>query len=150
MIRIRKAIIEDEAKVIDLLRTYLSPIDSTIDWQMAAIIFQEIVKNDEKGTTLVAEQEGDLVGVLTLSYPVAIRCGGIYSSIEGFIVSERVQGKGVGGQLLEAAIAEATAKGCYEIQANRSSEVGYPLYLRHGLKDSGSHLMMKLPHQAMN
>ncbi len=153
MIRIRQATIEDEAGVFDLLRQLLFPSGeipggSTFDWQIGAATFREMVKNDEKGTILVAEEDADLVGLLTLSYPVAIRCGGRYTCIEEFIVSERTRGKGVGGQLLEAAIAEATSKGCDEIQVNRPSELGYPVYLQHGWEDLGKHLNMKLPRQA--
>jgi GNAT superfamily N-acetyltransferase len=149
MIRIRMATLEDEAKIIDLLRQFppsetLSSVNP-IDWQIGATAFREIVKNDEKGTVLVAEQDSDVVGIITLSYPAAIRCAGIYSCIEEFLVSDQVRGKGVGSQLIEAAITEATSKGCYEIQVNNPSEMGYPVYLRHGLEDVGRHLKMKLP-----
>ena len=152
MIEIRQAAIEDEARIINLLKLLAlsgeTPSDSTVDWQMAAIKFREIVKDDEEGTILVAEQDGDAVGVITLSYPVAIRRGRKCTYIEEFLVSEQVRGKGVGSQLLKAAIAEATAKGCYEIQVNNPSKLGYPVYVRHGLKNIGKHLTMKLPHQA--
>ena len=153
MIRIRQATIEDEVGVLDLLRQLLFPSgeipsESTFDWQIGTAIFREMVKNDEKGTILVAEEDDGLVGLLTLSYPVAIRCSGRYTCIEEFIVSERARGKGVGGQLLEAAITEATSKGCDEIQVNRPSELGYPVYLQHGWEDLGKHLNMKLPRQA--
>ncbi len=148
MIKIRKATIKDEAKVFSLFRQFPSS-ERPDNWQQfAARTFREVVKNEERGTILVAEQYGDVVGVLTLSYPVAIHCTGIYTCIEEFIVSNEMRGKGVGGQLLEAAIAEATAKGCYEIQINNPSELGYPVYLQHGLKDIGKHMKMKLPGKA--
>ena len=38
---------------------------------------------------------------------------------------------------MKAAIAEATERGCDELQVNAPSEAGYPLYLRHGFKDNG-------------
>lgn len=151
MIVIRKATLQDEAGIFDLLRQLLSgptPTENPIDRPISADTFREIVSNDEKGSILVAEQDDDIVGVITLSYPVAIRCGGIYSCIEEFIVSERIRGKGVGGQLLEAAIDQATSKDCREIQVNRPSEMSYPLYLQHGWKDLGKHLNMRLPRQA--
>jgi len=153
MLRIRKATTEDEAGVIDLLRQLLLPFggtrrESTIDWQTVATTLREIVNNDEKGTVLVAEENGDLIGAITLSYPTAIRYATIYACIEEFITSERARGKGVGSQLLEAAIAEATSKGCHEIQVNNPSEAGYPVYLRQGFKDIGKHLQMRLPQQA--
>jgi len=150
MVRIRKATIEDEAGVFDLLSQFQespTPSESASNWQRGAGTFREIVKDDEKGTVFVAEEDGDLLGVITLSYPTAIRCSGIYSCIEEFIVSQKARGKGVGGQLLEAAVAEVTAKGCYEIQVNRPSELGYPVYLEHGWKDLGKHLDMRLPRQ---
>jgi len=147
MITIHKATTEDEARVMDLLKQLLSPSGqySTLDGQTAAATFREIVNDDGKGTILLAEQDGEALGLITLSYPVALRCGGIYTCIEEFIVSEQARGKGVGGQLFEAAVAEATTRGCFELQVNNPSEMGYPLYLRHGMKDTGKHLNLKLP-----
>ncbi len=64
------------------------------------------------------------------------------------MVDENLRDKGIGGKLLEAAIAEATARGCDEIQVNRPSQLGYPVYLRHGLLDLGKHMNLKLPRKA--
>ena len=147
MIRTRKAMIKDEAKIFDLLRQLIpaeAPDYSPVRSQSGINTFREMVNNDEKGTILVAEEDNDVVGVITLSYPEAIRCGGKYTCIEEFIVSEQMRGKGVGGRLLEAAVKEATLKDCYEIQVNRPSELGYPLYIRHGWEDLGKHLNMRL------
>jgi len=150
MIEIRRAIVEDEGEIFDLFRQFTpgeTPPERLDRWQGGTGTFREIVNDDEKGTVLVAEEDNEVVGVITLSYPVAIRCGGIYTCIEEFIVSQKMRGRGVGGLLLEAAIAEATAKGCREIQVNRPSELGYPVYLEHGWADLGKHLNMKLPRQ---
>jgi GNAT superfamily N-acetyltransferase len=146
MIGIRQANLEDEARVMELLKLLLSPSGeySTLDWPVVTALFRKMVQNDGIGTVLLAEEDGDGVGVITLSYPVAIRCAGRYACIEEFIVSERVRGRGVGSQLLEAAIAEATSRGCDEIQCNGPSELGYPVYVRQGLKDIGKHLKLKL------
>jgi len=151
MINIHRATIEDENRVISLLQQLISPSSeySTLDRQTASATFRQIVTNEEKGTMLLAEQDGEAVGLITLSYPVALRCGGVYTCIEEFIVSEQARGKGVGGQLFEVAVAEATDKGCFELQVNNPSEMGYPLYLRHGMKDVGKHLNLKLPRQAL-
>jgi len=149
MINIRQATMGDEARVFDLLRQLLTPVaEHTFDWTTAAVLFREIVNNNDKGTIILAEQDGEAVGLITQSYPVAIRCRGIYSCIEEFIVSEKVRGKGVGTRLLEASITEATDKGCDEIQVNGPSELGYPVYINQGFKDIGKHLKMRLPRQA--
>ena len=151
MIEIRKATIEDEVGVFDLLRQLLSsvpPSESAVNSPSGTDTFGEIVNKDEKGTIFVAEEDDKMIGLITLSYPTAIRCGGKYSCIEEFIVSEQARGKGVGGKLLEVAIAEATARCCYEIQVNRPSELGYPVYLQHGWEDLGKHLDLRLPRKA--
>ena len=147
MIGIRRATIADEVGIFDLLGKLIpaeTAPDSPSRSESGLNTFRKLVDNTEKGTILVAEEDNNVVGVITLSYPVAIRCGGRYALIEEFIVSEQMRGKGVGGKLLEAAIREATSKNCYEIQVNRPSELGYPLYIRQGWKDLGKHLNLSL------
>jgi GNAT superfamily N-acetyltransferase len=147
MMNVRQATVEDEAQILALFGQFSSNQGPDAWVQSAAPTLREVVQNEELGTVLVAEEDGNLFGVITLSYPVAIRCAGIYSLIEEFIVSEGARGKGVGGQLLKAAVKEATRRNCYEIQVNRPSELGYPVYLEHGFKDMGKHLLMRLPRQ---
>jgi GNAT superfamily N-acetyltransferase len=148
MIEIRKATLQDEDQVFQLLKVLFSsslPEDEVRDWPSAVSQYRKIIGEEAKGAILVAEEGGVLLGVITLSYPEAIRCRGVYASIEEFVVSEKARGKGIGGRLLEAAIGEATARGCDEIDVNRPSASGYPLYTKHGIKDLGKSLMTKLP-----
>ena len=146
MVEVREATIGDEAGVFDLLKQLMSGAneESPINRQSGVDTYQQMLKG-ETGTVFVAIEDGSMLGLVTLSDPVAIRCGGTYSSIEEFIVSEQARGKGVGGALLEAAIARATGRGCYELLVSRPSELGYPVYLRHGWQDAGKALLMKLP-----
>jgi len=141
MVNVREATIEDQEEVFELLRQLMTSAtaESPINQPSAAETFRQVI-NQETGTVLVAEEDGEMLGLITLSYPVAIRCGGIYSCIEEFIVTEQARGKGVGSKLLQAAIDKATEKGSYELQVNRPSELGYPVYLRQGWKDLGKHL----------
>jgi len=144
MINIRKATLDDETRVIELIKEFPEG-EIVIDWNKAAAAFREIIKDTDKGIVFVAEEDGTVAGVVTMSFPFATRCAGRYSCLEEVIVGEQLRGKGIGGKLLEAAIAEATEKGCYEVQVNRPSEMGYPVYLRHGFLDLGKHLNLKLP-----
>jgi len=143
--RIRKATIGDENQVLDLLKKLLIP-SGEVDknWNDDTNMFRKIIENPGLGIILVAEENGEIAGVTTLSFPNAIRCDGLYSCIEENIVDEKFRGKGVGGKLLQAAIAEAKAKGCKELQVNNPSKMGYPLYMRYGLEDKGTHLNIKL------
>ena len=133
----------ERGDVFDLLRQLMnaSGIESPFNQRRAVETFRRIVEEDE-GTILVAVEDGRVLGLVTLSYPLALRCGGSYSCIEEFIVSEQARGKGVGSMLLTAAIRRAKEKGSYELQVNRPSELGYPVYLRHGWSDLGKHLSL--------
>lgn len=107
-------------------------------------IYRKIINNSDLGLILVAEDEEKIVGVITLSYPVAIRCSGSYARIEEYIVDEFVRGRGIGGMLLDAAIKEAEENGCYDMQVNNPSELGLPLYIRRDFKDGGNYMRLKL------
>jgi GNAT superfamily N-acetyltransferase len=148
MINVREATLEDQKEVFELLRQLMmaaADVESAIDQPSASEAFRQIIEG-KKGTVLLAEEDGNILGLVTLSYPLAIRCGGVYSCIEEFVVSEQARGKGVGGMLIEAAIKKASERGSYELQVNRPSELGYPVYLRHGWKDLGKHLNLHPVH----
>jgi GNAT superfamily N-acetyltransferase len=117
--QVRKAGLEDEATIVALMKKLLIPSGEVEkDWSDRARIVRRIIQNPDLGAVLVAEEDGEIAGVTTLSFPVAIRCDGVYACVEENIVDERFRGKGVGGELLRAAIAEATSRGCAEIQVN--------------------------------
>ncbi len=143
---IRKATIEDEPSILALLKKLLIPGGEVgKDWNDAPGTICRIIQNPELGTILVADEDGEIAGVTTMSFPFAIRCKGFYTCIEENIVDTGYRGKGVGSKLLKAAIAEATARGCDELQLNSPSEMGYPLYIRNGLEDNGMALKIKFP-----
>ena len=143
MVNVRKATIEDVPAIIRLIQQF--PEDEiNVDWDKAAVACREVVDDESKGSIFVAEEDGVLLGVVTQSFPYATRCAGHYSCIEEIIVDGRARGKGVGGKILKAAVNEATRRGCFELQVNRPSELGYPMYIKHGFTDLGKHLNMKL------
>lgn len=140
----------DEAEVFEVLRSLLSPQaadSSRIRTPGSLATFRELVTSDDKGAVIVAEEDGRLIGIITLSYPIALRCAGKYTCIEEFIVNETVRGRGVGTQLLQAALEEAKKRGCFEIQVNAPTEMGYPLYIKEDIKDAGKHLKKRLQDQ---
>lgn len=147
-LKIRPATEDDEARVFELLRQFPAedtPAARPFDWESGKKAFRQIVADEAKGTILLAVQGDQLLGICSLSYPMAVHCAGRYTCIEEFIVSPNSRGKGVGRRLIEAAIVRATEQGCYEMQVNRPSELGYPVYLRHGFIDAGKHLLLRLP-----
>lgn len=143
--KIRRAGLEDENQVIALLKEFPEESLGQVDWMAGRETFRKILHHPELGSIFIAEEGGEALGLITLSFPTAIRCGGIYTCIEEFIVGEKGRGKGIGGKLLRAALEEASSRGCYELQVNNPSESGYPVYLKYGLTDLGRHLKIKLP-----
>ncbi len=151
MVSIREATSDDKEAVFSLLRQLMSGAneDSPINADSGDETFRAVLEGDQ-GDVLLAEEDGTSLGLCTLAYPVAIRCGGCYASIEEFIVVEAARGKGVGGKLLEAAIEKAAARGCREMVVNRPSDLGLPVYLRHGWKDAGKCLLMQPVRSTIN
>ena len=92
----------------------------------------------------MAKEGEELLGVISLSYPIAIRCSGPYARIEEYIVDEASRGKGIGGMLLDSAIEEARASGCFDIQVNNPSDLGRPLYLKRAFEEGGDYMRLKL------
>ena len=145
MVEIRNANLDDEAAVLALLLQF--PDEELEEYGIRKELgktFRDIIHNAALGTILLVEEDGDILGIVTLSYPTAIRCGGVYTCIEEFIVDEKARGKGVGGSLMRTAINEASSRGCFELQVNNPSPLGYPVYLKYGLQDVGKHLKIKL------
>lgn len=145
MVDIRRARLDDEAAVLALLLQF--PAEELEEYGVREGLgkaFRDIIHDGDLGTIFLAEEDGDILGIVTLSYPTAIRCGGVYTCIEEFIVDEKARGKGVGGSLMKAALKEASSRECFELQVNNPSPLGYPLYLKYGLEDVGKHLKIKL------
>lgn len=149
MLEIRHATLSDTEKVLVLCRELMNNPDaeSPVNQPSGEATVRELIETD-KGDIYVADEDGTLLGLVTLAYLTTIRNGGIYASIEDFIVTEAARGKGVGGRLLETAIDRAEELGCGEFVVQRPSEVGTPVYKRHGWEDVGRLLYMTLPRKA--
>ncbi|MFM8955967.1 MAG: GNAT family N-acetyltransferase [Actinomycetota bacterium] len=86
----------------------------------------------ETTVLFAARSEGEIVGLLTLAIfriPTALRAW-----IEDVVVDERARGKGVGGALNQAALAEAKRRGVrtVDLTSRPSREAANRLYQRNG------------------
>ncbi len=136
---IRRVTFEDKGPLLDLLNQFPTESDGH-NWEKGVETLRSIIENPGLGSLFVADEAGTLLGLISLSFPTAIRCAGLYACIEEFIVDQKGRGKGIGGKLIRTAIEEARSRGCHELQVNRPSESGYPVYIRYGWKDLGKHL----------
>ena len=146
-VTIRRAVLSDEEQVMELfsrLESRQRTDEYKVDQSKSPEIYQRIVNNPSIGVIIVAELESKLLGVISLSYPVAIRCGGPYARIEEYIVDEASRGMGLGSKLLDAAIIEAKKVNCFDLQVNNPSDLGKPLYSKRGFVDGGEYWRLKL------
>jgi len=147
LITVRRAIISDEAQVFKLFSRLTSRQRTDkyrVDQKTGHEVFRKIIDNPTLGVILVALEDDMILGVISLSYPVAIRCSGPYARIEEYIVDEENRGKGIGGMLLDAAISEAIGMGCFDLQVNNPSDLGRPLYLKRNFEEGGDYMRLKL------
>jgi len=72
------------------------------------------------GSALIAEADGDVVGVLSASWQRAIHVPGVYATIQDLWVDEDWRSRGVGAELVEALASQARARGVSRL------EVGLP------------------------
>jgi GNAT superfamily N-acetyltransferase len=113
--RVRFGIPADEQRAFTLLTALMegepvagSPIEQS---STARATFHDLLTSD-RGSVIVFEVDGEVLGVVTCSYVTAIRYGGNYARMEELIVDDRARGTGAGKLLVNAAIAEARRRGC--------------------------------------
>jgi len=134
--RIRLATIEDSA-VIAQLMTQLIEVG---DYERRQVPPEQIENNLRKMAdsdayqVLLAEDEGQVVGLLGLSFRHTLFHPAPSALIDELVVEGGHRGRGVGQQLMAEAMKRCRAAGCCEIEVSteRSNEVAQEFYRRHG------------------
>ncbi|MGN6253679.1 MAG: GNAT family N-acetyltransferase [Solirubrobacterales bacterium] len=79
-----------------------------------------LLDDPQGGSVLVAEADGEIVGVLTASWQRAIHVPGVYATIQDLWVDAAWRSHGVGAELVEAIASQARSRGVGRL------EVGLP------------------------
>jgi predicted N-acetyltransferase YhbS len=139
---IRPAILADESAVFALLPALTEaalvagvPIEQS---SAARAVYRELVTGT-RGSVIVFEVDGEVLGVITSSYVSAIRYGGEYARLEELIVDDKARGTGAGMALLKASIAEARRRGC-SLVTLYSRETTRAFYEKAGFRYAGPEL----------
>ena len=103
----------DKEACIELLQD-LS--DTTGEWLSGAAgdAFERLI-DAERGQILLAEDDGELLGLASVTYNLAMRFGGEYCQLEELVVEPSARGRKVGTLLVEETLHRATERGCAEI-----------------------------------
>ncbi len=99
-----------------------------------------------RGEVIVAAEDGQLLGLASVSYNLAMRYGGEYCQLEELIVSPAARGKNLGAGLVNATLERARARGCaeyglYLVEATRHNQ-GF--YEKLGFEVVGAEMRMPL------
>ena len=79
-----------------------------------------LLDDPQGGSVLIAEADGEIVGVLTASWQRAIHVPGVYATVQDLWVDEAWRSRGVGAELVEAIASQARTRGVSRL------EVGLP------------------------
>lgn len=87
---------------------------------------------------LVAEEEGQIVGLLHLRMEFQLHHCGTVAEIMELIVSREVRSKGIGAALLKAAREQAIQHHCiqFEVTSNQKRKQAHRFYQREGLEQT--------------
>ena len=99
-----------------------------------------------RGRVLVAEDDGELLGLASVTFNLAMRYGGEYCQLEELVVDPNARGKQVGARLVEATIEQARVRGCAEIGAYlvAATEHNRPFYEKFGFQSVGTEMRQVL------
>ena len=109
-IKIRLAITEDEqqcSELLDVLAKATSDSNNIFD----SNTFNQVISN-ERGSLLIAEENGKILGMASISFNLALRYNGEYCQLEELVVHQEARGKNVGGLLIEEILRLAKNRGC--------------------------------------
>ncbi len=126
---IRSAKSEDIQAICDLLKQmgYSQPL---------ALIQEkfELLNHDSKSQILVAEEEGEICGFLSLYFIPQIALQGDFAKICYLCVNENMRSKGVGHLLVQEAEQLAKRHGCdrMELHSGVQRPLAHQFYLREG------------------
>ena len=111
-VNIRLAIPEDEeqcSKLLDVLAKATSDPNNIFH----SNTFNDVISN-ERGSLVIAEEEGKILGMASISFNLALRYNGEYCQLEELVVHQEARGKNVGGLLIEETLRLAKNRGCEE------------------------------------
>jgi len=98
-VNIRLAIPEDQMRCSELLNV-LGEATSSQNEIFDSDTFGKLICN-ERGSLVIAEENGIILGMASVSFNLALRYNGEYCQLEELVVDQDARGKNVGGLLIE-------------------------------------------------
>ena len=95
---------------------------------------------------MVAEEDGKILGMASISFNLALRYNGEYCQFEELVVDQDARGKNVGGLLIEETLRLAKNRGCKEfgLYLLESKKHNQPFYEKYGFIKIGEEMRQSL------
>jgi GNAT superfamily N-acetyltransferase len=135
MNQIRPATADDIPQLCTLLSIlFTQEADFQPDAGKQSAALRQILEHPETARILVLREGDDIIGMVSLLFTISTACGGKAALLEDMIVHPARRGDGLGGTLLQAAIALARREGCLRITllTDRANDAAMRFYQRHG------------------
>ena len=128
---VRLAKLEDQQRCSELLDV-LAQVTSDPHEIFDSETFEHLISN-ERGSLVVAEESGNVLGMASISFNLALRYNGEYCQLEELVVDQDARGKNVGGLLIEETIRLAKIRGCkefglYILESTKHNQTFYEKY----------------------
>ncbi|MBF2753691.1 MAG: GNAT family N-acetyltransferase [Gammaproteobacteria bacterium AqS3] len=106
----------------------------------------EYLLTNERGCLIVAEEDGNILGLASISFNFALRYNGEYCTLEELVLDQDARGKNVGGRLVEETIRLAKERGCkeYGLYILESTLQNQTFYEKFGFAKVGIDMRQKL------
>ena len=106
------------SELLDVLAKATSDSHEIFDLQT----FEHLISN-ERGSLVVAEESGNVLGMASISFNLALRYNGEYCQLEELVVDPDARGKNVGGLLIEEIHYKPDVKSIVEIIRTYKGEI---------------------------
>ena len=141
---LRLAKLEDQQRCSELLDV-LAKATSDPHEIFGSETFEKLISN-ERGSLVVAEESGNVLGMASISFNLALRYNGEYCQLEELVVDPDARGKNVGGLLIEETIRLAKIRGCKEfgLYILKSTKHNQTFYEKYGFIKVGEEMRQPL------
>jgi GNAT superfamily N-acetyltransferase len=143
-VTLRLAKLEDQQRCYELLNV-LAKATADPHEIFDSDTFEHLISN-ERGSLVIAEENGKVLGMASISFNLALRYNGEYCQLEELVVDSEARGKNVGGLLIEETISLAKTRGCkeYGLYILESTKHNRGFYEKYGFIKVGQEMRQAL------
>jgi ribosomal protein S18 acetylase RimI-like enzyme len=137
---IRKANGPDLPIIFELMKELMEAMNDVEGYDVDTVFENcRFLLNDVNSNIMVAEIDGQVVGVIKFTTRKTFLHSGLSGLIDEFVVAKSYRGKGIGSQLINAVIEKCRLLGCCEIEMTTEYENtrAIEFYKKFGFEERG-------------